>query len=250
MNSKTKPDIIIPSIFHDSGNIIAGMSTRLGKDVKAPYHNNLSFYAGDEPQNVKLNRDNFFTSLGIARNRLAIPQQVHSAHIRIANDPGFYRDTDALITNQKNLFLSISTADCFPVMLYDKKNEVIANVHSGWRGTQKEIVKKTIEMMQKEFNSLQNDILVWIGPGISSEHFEVGKEVTEMFDEDYVTEKEGKFYIDLQSVILKQLEDSGRLSNQIETAGFCTYTESDYLHSYRRDKNLSGRMFSVIGMKD
>ena len=226
------------------------MSTRLGKETKPPFYNNLSFYAGDDPQNVKLNRSNFFSSLGIEQDRLAIPQQIHSDNIQIANEPGFYRDTDALITSQKNLFLSVSTADCFPVIIYDKVNESAANIHSGWRGTQKAIVKKTIQKMSKKFKSNPADLLVWIGPGISKEHFEVGKEVAEMFNEKYIIEKEGKYYIDLLSVILNQLYESGVKSNQIETSGYCTYSESEYLHSYRRDKAKSGRMFSIIGMKD
>lgn len=244
-------DIVLKSkLLSEFPNIVQGMSTILGGCEDAPFYNNLSFWVGDGEQNVKQNRNNFFGVLGIDQTRLAIPQQVHSADVKIVEEPGYYRGFDGLITNKKNVFLIVSTADCFPVMIYDKSKQVIAGIHSGWRGTQKAIVTNAIDMMSKEFNSSTDDMLVYIGPGISKDKFETGSDVANLFDSRYRTEANGKYFIDIKQIILDQLKEKGIPGNNIESSELCSYGSSGYLHSYRRDRDKSGRMFSVIGMRE
>jgi YfiH family protein len=181
---------------------------------------------------------------------LAIPQQVHSADIKIVNEPGYYRTFDGLITDKKNIFLIVSTADCFPVMIYDKTNGVIAGIHSGWRGTQKAIVPNGIDMMINEFNSKPEDMIVYVGAGISRDKFEVGEDVANLFEEKYRAGTNGKFFVDIKQVIAGQIKNKGIPDENIEISELCSYCSSDYLHSYRRDGDKSGRMFSVIGMRE
>ncbi|RPI17140.1 MAG: peptidoglycan editing factor PgeF [Ignavibacteriae bacterium] len=244
-----KETIIRSKLLSSFPEIVHAMSTMLGGCENPPFFNNLSYRVGDDEGTVKQNRDKFFNSLGIENSRLAIPQQVHSANVRIVDVPGYYKDFDALITSKKDVYLIISTADCYPVLVYDKVNKIVSAIHSGWRGTQKKILTNAIAIMTNELGSRAENLVVFIGPGISKDKFEVGKEVAEMFEDKYVYPSLGKYYIDLKSNILDQLASLGVSISNIEFSGLCTYCEEDYLHSYRRDRESSGRMFSVIGMK-
>lgn len=245
-----KESIIRSKLLSSFPEIIHGMSTVIGGCESPPFHNNLSYWVGDDEDTVKRNRDKFFGTLGIDQNMLAVPQQVHSANVNIIEKPGYYKDYDALITNKKEVYLIISTADCFPVLVYDKFNKVISAIHSGWRGTQKKILTNAIEMMMANFGSKAENLVVYVGPGISKDKFEVGKEVAAMFEEMYVFSSNGKYFIDLNANINDQLKILGIKSENIEFSGLCTFCEEGYLHSYRRDREKSGRMFSVIGMKE
>ncbi len=97
---------------------------------------------------------------------------------------------------------------------------------------------------------MPEDILVYIGPGISSKHFEVGEDVAAMFDPKYVEIRDERYYVNILANVLEQLKAAGVAADQIEYSRKCSFAEIDYLHSYRRDKERSGRMFSVIGMRD
>lgn len=217
-----------------------------------PFHNNLSKYTGDAPDIISKNRKRFFGLLGIDESRLAHASQIHSANIQLVNKPGLYTDTDAFITNTEGLFLVISVADCIPVMIYDPVNEAIANIHSGWRGTQQNIVCKTVELMTVNFKSKPDELIVFMGPGISKKNFEVDKDVACLFSCEYVAPKPGvkeKYLVDTGKMIYNSLLAAGVKELNIERNGLCTL-DNEYLHSYRRDKNKSGRMFAVIGIKE
>ena len=241
--------IIQSRLFLQYDNIVHGISTKPGSNAPPPYFNNLSFHVGDDKENVKSNRDMFFGALEIDQSNLAIPGQIHSENVKIINNPGFYPETDALITQSENVFLIISTADCHSILINDPAKKIIAAVHSGWRGTQKKILTKTLNIMTDEMGCAKEDMLFFIGPGISSNNFEVGSEVSELFESRFVHSKNGKYFVDLKAHILGQLQGCGIQPGSIDTYPLCTYNEKDLLHSYRRDKEKSGRMFSVIGMK-
>jgi YfiH family protein len=247
----TENDTIIRSeLLYHFPEITHGISTKLGGNPSPPYYNNMSFKVGDKEINVRSNRDKYFGALGIDKKMLAIPQQVHSDEIEIIDKPGYYSGCDGLITSSRNVFLIISTADCFSVLMYDISGKVIANVHSGWRGTQKKIVTKAVNLMKDEFGTRSDDLYVFIGPGISSEHFEVSKEVAELFEEEYIQKRNGKYFVDLKENISEQLNSLGITNSHLEIYPHCSYSMKDYLHSYRRDRGSSGRMYSVIGMKE
>lgn len=246
--------IIKSNILSRHSEIIHGVSTMAGGNE--PFYNNMSKHVGDDIIQVMKNRAVYFGSLGIDENHCAHANQVHSGNVTVISSPGLYKQTDALVTKTKGLFLIISVADCLPVMLYDKPNGVIANVHSGWRGTAAGIALNTIDKMRSEFNSNPGEIIVFLGPGIGKDKFEVGSEVAELFDEKYISipplfteDGTNKYFIDLKSVVKDQLTNAGVSEQNIEIAPYCTFTEKDLLHSYRRDKDKSGRMFAVIGVR-
>lgn len=242
-------EILKSGILNRFPEITHGISTKQGGYDKPPFFNNLSYVVGDDENNVKSNREKFFGSLKIDIKNLAIPKQIHSSNVQVIDKPGSYPETDALITNYKNLFLVISIADCYPVLIYDRKNQIVAAVHSGWRGTQKKILTHTINKMYSEFKSGPGDLFVFIGPGISREHFEVGEEVANQFDDKYRESRNEKYFIDLRANLRDQMNALKIPSHNIDINSMCTYKEKEYLHSYRRDKDKSGRMFAVIGMR-
>ena len=244
-----KAAVIKSKLFSEYPELVFGMSTKLGGYDMPPYYNNLSYYVGDFRDTVQSNRDSFFDRLGIKSGRLAIPQQIQGDNIEVVDEPGTFSDADALITEENDIYLVVSTADCLPVAVYDRSKKVVANIHSGWRGTEKKIVTKTINKMMTKFGCKPENMVVFIGPGINKHNFEVGPEVAELFDKKYVEESKGKFYLDLLADVKDQLKELGVIDDNIEACDMCTYDEEEYLHSFRRDKTKSGRMFSVIGMK-
>lgn len=98
---------------------------------------------------------------------------------------------DALVTDIPGCCICISTADCIPILLYDKQHQAIAAVHAGWRGTVNFIVGHTLERMRAVYGTVGEEVVACIGPGISLESFEVGDEVYEGFSFEwfrYVTD--------------------------------------------------------------
>ncbi len=225
------------------------MSAKTGGFSAPPYYLNMSFNVGDDEVTVKKNRQIFYNAIKISEQQIAQPRQVHSDVAKIADEPGYYDNCDALITNKKDLFLSISVADCVPVFLYDSKNKVIAAVHSGWQGSEKRILTKTLELMKQDFGCKTCNIFAHIGYSAGSCCYEVGTEVAQKFPESFINPKnDSKFLLDLKSFNKSLLLDTGIPQNQIEVSQFCTICNPEFLHSYRRDGQKSGRMNGIIGM--
>ena len=247
MLMKTK--VIRPSIFNVNPAVICAVSTRIGGVSDADYGLNLSFKVGDDRENVRRNRKIFFTHLNISENSLVFQQQTHSGNSVYAAKPGFIKDNDSIYTDVKNLFLCVTLADCLPVFLYHHSG-VVAAVHSGWKGSCKKIVYKTVRKLTGHFGLNAEELLVYIGPGLSVDNFEVGKEVAELFRKDVIKERTGKLYLDNKLENLFQLTEAGISQNNIEISELCTYEEKNMFHSYRRDKETSGRMIGLIGIKE
>lgn len=140
------------------------MSTRLGGVSPEPYGMNLSFKVGDDAENVSSNRAKFFGSLGIRPERLALPQQCHSATVLKVETGGSYDSCDGLVTATPNLWLAVSIADCVPVMLVDPQKKVVAALHAGWRGASQHIAERGIQFMVREFGTRPSNVIAYIGP--------------------------------------------------------------------------------------
>ncbi len=239
------------SRFKTHSNLLQINSTRVGGSSTEPYHFlNLGMHSGDDRQTVHKNRTHFFNILAIPENRLVFPEQVHSDNVIWVQDPGIVRDCDALVTNVPNLFLTIQTADCFPVFLFDPMRQVIAIIHSGWRGTAKNIVQKAIRLMSENGNSLPEDILAGIGPGIQQSCYQVDEKTSSHFDTTYlIPDGPGHFKLDVQGAILDQLLDAEIKWDNIEVDSTCTHCAKGLYYSYRRDGQRSGRMMGVIGFR-
>jgi YfiH family protein len=237
------------SIFSRFDELKFFISTKCGGVSPPPYFLNLSFNVKDSVQNVEMNRRLFFDTIKIKQSDIAFTTQIHSDIVTVVQSAGIYPNCDGLVTNKKDLFLSISVADCVPVFLYDCSKHVIAAIHSGWRGSKNKIILKAIEIMGKKFSSHTKDIFAYIGYSASKCCYEVGSDVAFQFEKKYYQEKNGnKFLLDLKSFNFDILVESGVPKEQIEVSEFCTICSSNFLHSYRRDGKDAGRMFGIIGI--
>ena len=237
-------------LFNNIDDIIFGFSTKIGLDRKDPFYFNLSYNVGDSKLNVYQNRDEFFYSLGLEQEQVAFQKQVHGDTIKIINEPGYSGESDALITKRSGIGLAISTADCPAIFIYDVQNKIIAAVHSGWRGTQKKIIQKTLEILENKFDSNPRNLLVFVGPSISQKNYEVGPEVADLFDPIYVRSEDSKLFLDIKKSNLDMILNFGVPEKQIEVSPYCSFEEKELLHSYRREGKVSGRAFGIIAMKE
>jgi len=242
--------IIRPFIYNHYSDIVCGFSTRLGQNTIPPYYFNMSYSVGDKKENVDNNRKTLFAELGLRVDEVSYQKQVHEDNIREVNTCGNCGESDALITTKKNLGLAISSADCPAIFLYDPTIKVIAAVHSGWRGTEKKILQKTIIKLKRDYNSNASDLVCYIAPSISKNNYEVGKEVADKFDDQFVIIRENKYFLDLSGANYKMLIDEGVKKLNIQVSNLCSYEYEYLLHSYRRDGKKSGRALAVIAMKE
>lgn len=180
-------------------------------------------------------------------------KQVHSDRVVTANHrTGCLEEGDALISSIPGQILGIRTADCVPILFVDPVLRTIAAVHAGWRGTDAEIARLCVEKLQAEFGSKPQNIHAAIGPSIGNCCFEVGVEVAERFYRyfpDHFPDRARLTHIDLVEVNRRQLEAAGLDNNHIDVAGLCTVCDPVVFHSFRRDREQSGRMVSAIKMK-
>jgi len=175
-------------------------------------------------------------------------KQVHSDGIvRADNRTGCLGEGDALVSSIPGQILGIRTADCVPILFVDPVLRAVAAVHAGWRGTNAEIARLCVEKLQSEFGSKLQNIHAAIGPSIGNCCFEVGEEVAERFYR-YYPDRVGLTHVDLVEVNRRQLEEAGIENHRIDVAGLCTMCEPGVFHSFRRDREQSGRMVSAIGI--
>jgi YfiH family protein len=149
---------------------------------------------------------------------------------------------DALITATPGERVGIRTADCVPILMADPVNRVVAAVHAGWRGTVEEIARQTVDAMRQTFDTKAADVRAAVGPCIAQCCFEVGPEVAERFG--LMAERTR---IDLVGANRRQLLSAGLLEGNVDISGLCTACDAERFHSFRRDKDASGRMVAAIG---
>lgn len=241
--------IIKSQILSFNPGVNFGFSTKIGAERKSPFYFNMSHSVGDNKGIVEENRTLFFQALGLKKENVALQKQVHGDRITYVNTGCIYDDSDAMITDKKNIGLAISTADCAAVFLYDTKNKVIAGIHSGWRGTEKKIVLKTLNKLKDDFNTSAADLIAYIAPAISQNNYEIGNEVAALFDKKYLLPKGEKYLLDVSQVNYDILINFGLSKNNIQVSEFCSFKLKYLLHSYRREGLHSGRALGVIAIK-
>jgi len=174
---------------------------------------------------------------------LATCNQVHGATIVRAPGGAAWRECDscdALWTDASGTALAIKMADCLPVTLIDPSTDVIANVHSGWRGAVQNITAATLDAVP-----LTSSALAFLGPSIRACCFEVGEEVAGQFPEAFVDRSRAKPHVDLPAFTADVLRARGFTSERIVDTGLCTRCEGSIFHSYRRDRT-SGRNLAIV----
>ena len=242
-------------ILKPYSNIFGFSTTRHGGCGEGAYATfNCTHYCEDNPEHVKANLETLSWLLPERPRVIVIPRQTHTTNVQVIKDVPTLeelQDVDAVVTQLKDFCLCVSTADCVPVLLYDKEKEVIAAVHAGWRGTVGRIVEKTIEVMKSHYGSEGKDLVACIGPSISLESFEVGDEVYAAFEEAgfdmaRIARRYKKWHLDLWEANRVQLLANGVLPEHIEVAGICTFQHHEDFFSARRLGIKSGRILSGI----
>ncbi len=210
------------------------------------------------------------SSIGSDYKNLIKTNQEHTDEVKVVNrkikngEPDInlenYSKTDGLITNQTNQILSTTNADCILLLFFDPVKKVIANTHSGWRGTLQRISIKTVEKMKKEFSCNPEDIICCIAPSIRKCHFEVEKDVKDMFEtefqdleklEEIIEEKipNKKWNIDTVLINKMILKKEGLKEENIIDSGICSVCNSDIIHSFRVEKEGYGLNTALIELK-
>jgi len=228
--------------FTEYSNLIAGTTTK----SMGNYSQSLSIATIDKKLAIQ-SRDQLVNSLH--SNNLIIPFQTHT---NIPQNISSYRShyqSDALITNQKDILIGVLTADCIPIFLYDPILKVIGIIHSGRQGLCNNIAENTIKLMVNDFHVNIKHLQIQIGPHICHQCYQVSKKV---FSEFGITIRQEHDYLNMQSILIDILSKIGISQNQIRITKYCTYCSNDtnnqsLFYSYRRDKTPF-RILSFIGL--
>jgi YfiH family protein len=175
--------------------------------------------------------------------QLATVKQIHSSTCVVGGGrSGVLGEGDALVEDTPGSVIAVKTADCIPILLVDERHRAVAAVHAGWRGTAARIVARAVETMRDRFGSEPADLHAAIGPGIGKCCYEVGPEVMEQFG------GQGSGRLDLTAENARQLEEAGVTRERIYASKLCTMCRSEEFHSFRRDRDEAGRMYSFAGI--
>lgn len=241
--------------------LIHAFTTRHGGVSKGECNSlNFGFNRNDSKQNILENFKIISKLLNIKYEDIVISNQIHDNKIKVVKScdkgKGIIRESDiigfdGLVTNEPGIPIVTFYADCIPIFMFDREKKVIATVHSGWRSTYKKICIQTVNIMKNEFNSLEKDIDVVIGPSIGKCCFEVDEDVYNMFKENYNQDDlyrkiNGKWLIDLKQIVMNDLLKSGILKDNIEISSICTKCNKDTFFSYRGDNNKTGSMIGIM----
>ncbi|MBO4293657.1 MAG: peptidoglycan editing factor PgeF [Clostridia bacterium] len=193
--------------------------------------------------------------------------QEHTKNVKLVNskinpnEPDFnlseYDATDGLVTNKSNFILATTNADCILLLFFDPVKKVIANVHSGWKGTLQRISVEAVKKMVKEYNCNPQDIICCICPSIRKCHFEVDKDVKDLFEKEFkelnsfieYNEKKEKWNIDTVLINKEILKKEGLKEENIIDSGLCSVCNSKIIHSFRVEKEGYGLNTALISLK-
>lgn len=228
--------------FDERLDVVLGLSERV--DGSMIWWNRLPL-----DENVRQNRDQYFEKVGINPARVVAGGVVHGTHVSVVGDAeaGEYLvNSDGLITNTPNLFLSVTAADCVPVFFFDPKTRSIGLAHAGWRGLVAGILENVVQEMSRVYGSHPSDIRVIVGPHIQACCFEVGEEVAKEFAQENIEHRDGRIFANLASEAKMRFCRLGVCDVVVDPT--CTY-EDPRCYSARRDKTqpLEG-MVAYAGM--
>ena len=221
----------------------ACVTTREGGVSEAPFDSlNLGDHVDDRPEAVAENRRRLTDHFSI---KPAWLQQVHGIAVAHA-DPSVVVTADASWTATPGIACSAMTADCLPALFCDRAGTRVAAAHAGWRGLAAGVLEATLDSLAVD----PKDILVWLGPAIGPQAFEVGPEVREVFINQLPeaatafvpSHNDGKFMADIYK--LARLRLAVRGVTAVYGGGFCTVTDPRFF-SYRRAPR-TGRFASLV----
>ena len=249
-----------PALFYqfphlaEFNKLFHGIFTRHKGESKPPYASlNIGFRVGDDARHVRRNRKLIQETAGV--DHLVFLRQVHGSEIfvlrkdRAADAAKALKKppaADAVVTNLKHHGLVVQLADCQPVLLYDPGRQVIAAVHSGWRGSLLNIIGRAVERMVKDFDCTPARMYAGIGPSLGpccGEFVNYLKEIPSIF----WPYKNGDNHFNFWAISRDQLLQAGLQDGNIACSEICSKCRKDQFFSYRAE-GLTGRFAAVVAL--
>ena len=225
-------------------NVFAATTLRSGGFSSGHYNSlNPALYVGDDADRVQQNREAIREMLKLPAEPVWL-NQVHGCRVVDAAQVRTLEQADASYSHRPEVVCAVMTADCLPVLICSADGQSVAAVHAGWRGLLNGVIGNTVSAMQSA------ELLVWLGPAIGPEAFEVGGEVRLAFveqdpdyDQAFYPLDNGKWLADIYQLARINLAEAG--IDQVYGGEYCTVAEPEHFYSYRRDKE-TGRMATLI----
>ncbi|GAB4140115.1 MAG: hypothetical protein Fur0024_1030 [Patescibacteria group bacterium] len=237
----------ILSQFKDNG-LFHGISTKLDGVLSS---------AEIDTQTLISNRERFCQKNGISLKSLVLFEQVHGSNIKTLDEKDLgsgvffpesaIKNFDGGITNKKNIFIIIKTADCIPIIGFDAHEKIIFAIHAGWRGICQGIHLKLLSKLANDFNSKYTNLHFFFGPHISQNSYGFEKVYQENLPEwkDFLVRKNEKVFMDLSGFVEKDLLEMGVPKKQIEISPTDTFSSERFWSDQKGDKE---RFWTIIGM--
>lgn len=239
--------------------LVHAIFTRRGGCSPEPWRSlNVGRLVGDQEDRIEENHQRAFLAVGRRQESIFDVRQIHSSNVFVINSHKSQLvfenpEADAILTDAPDKTLFMRFADCVPILFYDPDNRVAGIAHAGWRGTVKGVAPAVVKQMVANFNSVEERILVGIGPSICVDHYEVGSEVIKQVKrkfgtrtKDLLSLENGKVKFDLWSANKLLLSEMG--VKNIEVAQICTACNMDDWYSHRGEKGKTGRFGALIGL--
>lgn len=218
------------------------------------------FYPGfkEDLDYMVAERKKFLKDFDLEIENLVCPKQAHSIESFkvLSSDRGkgafsfneALEDADILLSDEKGVVLSVFSADCLPLFVYDPDHKAIALSHIGWRGLAKGAVGATLGKLQEFFSSNPNKLIIGIAPAIRSCCYAIEAPATNYF-RNYLIKRDNKNYLDIPEIVKKQLLRSGIGKENIFDSGICTSCKNDEFFSYRKEAEKADRIVSIATLK-
>ena len=252
----TSESLALPGVRH-------GFSTRPGGVSLPPWDSlDLGIGRGDNLDHVRENYRRFCAVIGTDPRRTVLSCQVHEDNVLLVTEDDLgkglwrerdYTSADALICHVPDIALTVFSADCGIILLYDPVRKAIGAVHAGWRGVAMGLVRKTALEMQRHFGTDPHDLHCAIGPAIGQCCFETDDDVPQALraalgsDADAFMERRGsKWHIDLKAINAHWLQRLGVAS--VEICDLCTACRTDLFWSHRKMGQARGVQCAMIAL--
>lgn len=234
-------DIVRPT-WPAPANITAACSLRVGGASDSPFGANVALHVDDNPDTVLLNRRKLLDGLGITA--CSWLNQVHGTVVVSAASQ--LQTADAVVTREQGIACAVMTADCLPILITDTHGSVVAALHCGWRSLAGGLVESSV----KKMGIPSGEWMAWLGPAIGPDHFEVGDDVVESFQQQpwftstaFTATTSDKYLANLYLLARAALTHAG--ITRIYGGEYCTVRDNDRFFSYRKER-VTGRMVSLI----
>jgi len=253
MDNKSEIKILEFKLFQGYPDLIHGVFSRWGGVSSQCFDSlNVGLNSGDDPSLVAENRHRILARMGGAK--AIFLNQVHGTNIHILNQKLNLEKrqepviADGVVTDISGVCLMIQVADCQGILLFDPIKKVIANIHSGWRGSLKNIIGSCIDVMTNRFKCQPDHILAGISPSLGpccAEFINYKDEIPKTL---WSYKLQGRSYFDFWKMSRDQIMEKGVKKENIEMMNICTKCNSNYFYSYRQEKR-TGRFACAISLK-